>query len=128
MNVKPGLRGVAETVVVHENTAAAAGSGKLEVFATPFMIALMENAALSAVQPYLDEGEGTVGVAINVTHDAPTPLGATVTAEAELTEVDRRKLVFRVTARAGEEIIGQGTHIRFAISEKHFLEKIAKNN
>lgn len=123
MSIQPGLKGSASVLVVHENTAAAVGSGAVEVFATPFMIALMENAALNTVKPYLAEGEGTVGTEIHVSHDAPTPVGETVTAEAELIEVDRRKLVFRVVARAGDQVIGQGTHTRFIINEERFLQK-----
>ncbi len=102
MSLEPGLKGSAETVVVHENTAAAVGSGALEVFATPSMIGLMEKAAMDAVMPYLAEGESTVGTEIHVTHDAALPLGFPVTAEAELVEVDRRRLSFRVLARSGE--------------------------
>ena len=75
MSLEPGLKGSAETVVVHENTAAAVGSGALEVFATPSMIGLMEKAAMDAVIPYLAEGESTVGTEIHVTHDAALPLG-----------------------------------------------------
>ena len=123
MNLHPGLIGSAERKVTYENTAAALGSGAVEVFATPAMIGLMENAALNAVKPFLGEGEGTVGTEIHVTHDAPVPVGRIVTAEAELTEVDRRKLLFRVVARVGEQVIGQGTHIRFIIDEERFLKK-----
>lgn len=123
MNLQPGLKGSSSVVVTHENTAAAIGSGVVEVFGTPFMIALMENAALNTVKPCLAEGEGTVGTAISVTHDAPTPIGETVVCEAELVEVDRRKLVFRVVARVGDQVIGQGTHTRFIINEARFLEK-----
>ena len=99
------------------------GSGAVEVFATPWMIALMENAALSAVQPYLDEGDSTVGIELHVTHDAPTPVGETVIAEAELTAVDRRRLEFKVLARVGEQIIGKGTHTRFVVNQERFLKK-----
>ena len=123
MSLQPGLKGSSSVVVVHENTAAAIGSGVVEVFGTPFMIALMENAALNTVKPCLAEGEGTVGTEIHVTHDAPAPIGETVVCEAELVEVDRRKLVFRVVARVGEQIIGQGTHTRFIINEEKFLQK-----
>ena len=106
MSLVPGLKGSASVRVIHENTAAVVGSGSLEVFATPMMIALMENAALNTVKPFLAEGEATVGTEISVTHDAPTPIGETVTAEAELIAVDRRKLQFQVQARVGDEIIG----------------------
>ena len=121
MSLEPGLKGSAETVVVHENTAAAVGSGALEVFATPSMIGLMEKAAMDAVMPYLAEGESTVGTEIHVTHEAALPL---VTAEAELLEGDRRKLCFRVLARSGDEIIGQGTHTRFIVSQERFMQKV----
>ena len=124
MSLEPGLKGSAETVVVHENTAAAVGSGALEVFATPSMIGLMEKAAMDAVMPYLAEGESTVGTEIHVTHNAALPLGFPVTAEAELVEVDRRRLSFRVLARSGDEIIGQGTHTRFIVSQERFMQKV----
>ena len=125
MSLQPGIRGHAEVKVVHENTAAAVGSGALEVFATPSMIALMEKASLESVLPFLSDGESTVGTAISVTHDAATPLGETVTAETELIEVDRRRLVFRVECRAGGEVIGKGTHTRFIVSSEKFLQKLA---
>ena len=123
MSLVPGLKGSASVRVIHENTAAVVGSGSLEVFATPMMIALMENAALNTVKPFLAEGEATVGTEISVTHNAPTPIGETVTAEAELIAVDRRKLQFQVRARVGDEIIGKGTHTRFIINEERFLQK-----
>ncbi|MCR5090423.1 MAG: thioesterase family protein [Oscillospiraceae bacterium] len=123
MSLTPGLKGCAEVLVTHENTAAVVGSGALEVFATPSMIGLMEKAALEAVLPYLAEGEGTVGTEICVRHLAPTPVGMTVTAEAELVEIDRKRLVFHVKACAGEEIIGEGTHTRFIIDNERFLRK-----
>ena len=123
MSLVPGLKGSASVRVIHENTAAVVGSGSLEVFATPMMIALMENAALNTVKPFLAEGEATVGTEISVTHDAPTPIGETVTAEAELIAVDRRKLQFQVQARVGDEIIGKGTHTRVIINEERFLQK-----
>ena len=118
-----GLKGVAETPVTEENTAAAMGSGLLPVFATPAMLALMENAAASSVQPYLAEGQGTVGTRLEVSHLAATPVGLTVRAESELIEIDRRRLVFSVRAWAGEELIGEGTHQRFIIDSARFLEK-----
>ena len=123
MSLVPGLKGSASVRVIHENTAAVVGSGSLEVFATPMMIALMEKAALNTVKPFLAEGEATVGTEISVTHNAPTPIGETVTAEAELIAVDRRKLQFQVQARVGDEIIGKGTHTRFIINEERFLQK-----
>ena len=121
--LRPGIRGHAETTVTEENTAAAMGSGLLPVFATPAMLALMEQAAASSVQPCLAEGEGTVGTRLEVSHLAATPVGLTVRAESELIQVDRRRLVFTVRAWAGEELIGEGRHERFIIQNQRFLEK-----
>ena len=124
MPMEPGLKGTAETVVVHENTAAAVGSGALEVFSTPAMNALMEQAAVNTVHPFLKEGESSVGTAISVTHDAAIPIGFPVIAEAELVEIDRRRLEFKVLARSGDEIIGKGTHTRFIVAQEKFMQKV----
>ena len=118
-----GLKGLAETLVTEENTAAAMGSGLLPVFATPAMLALMEQAAASSVQPFLPEGQGTVGTRLEVSHLAATPIGMAVRAESELIAVDRRKLRFAVRAWAGDELIGEGEHERFVIDNARFLEK-----
>src|SRR5438876_2078266 len=98
MVLTPGLTGEAMTIVVHENTAAAVGAGGIEVFGTPMMIALIENAAWRAVADELDDGQVTVGTYVNVSHLAATPLGQKVRATAELSEIDGRRLVFRVEA------------------------------
>lgn len=119
-----GIKGRAETVVTHENTAKFVGSGELEVFATPQMIALMEQAAASSVAPRLEEGQGTVGTLLNVSHDAATPLGMKVWAETELVEIDRRRLVFEVKAFDECGLIGKGKHERFIISNDKFLAKV----
>ena len=121
--LRPGIIGHAETIVTEANTAAAMGSGLLPVFATPAMLALMEQAAASSVQPVLGEGEGSVGTRLEVSHLAATPVGLAVRAESELTLVDRRRLVFTVRAWAGEELIGEGRHERFIIQNQRFLEK-----
>ena len=110
MSISVGAVGTASTVVTPENTAAAVGSGALPVFATPYMIALMENAACNAIADGLEEGQSSVGTKLDVSHDAATPVGMHVTAKAELVEVDRRRLVFRVTAEDDAGPIGQGTH------------------
>ena len=110
-------------IVTPENTAAAVGSGALPVFATPYMIALMENAACNAIADGLEEGQSSVGTKLDVSHDAATPVGMHVTARAELVEVDRRRLVFRVTAEDDAGPIGQGTHERFLIMADKFLAK-----
>ena len=122
--LETGIQGRAETVVNDTNTAAAVGSGNLDVFATPFMIALMEEASQRSVAPYLTEGESTVGTKISVSHDAATPLGMKVRAESRLIENDGRRLVFEV--RAWDECgpVGQGSHERFIIRRQRFLEKV----
>ena len=123
MSVEIGMKGRAETVVTPDNTAQAVGSGLVPVFATPYMIALMENAAVNAVQEALAPGEGTVGTRLDVTHDAATPIGLTVWAEAELTAVEGRKLTFAVSAYDQREKIGGGTHERFIIKPEKFLAR-----
>lgn len=110
-------------MVNDQNTAAAVGSGLLPVFATPQMIALMENAAVDATQASLEEGQGTVGTRLDVSHDSATPVGMQVWAEAEVTAVDGRKLTFAVTAYDETGPIGKGTHERFIIQNDKFLAK-----
>lgn len=121
--LKVGLKGEASVEVVFENTAAAVGSGALEVFGTPSMIALMEKAALQSVQPYLDEGQGTVGLHLDIQHLAATPIGMTVRAESELEKVEGRMLFFQVRAYAGDELIGEGKHQRCIVFNDRFLAK-----
>lgn len=123
MELKPGRKGRAETTVTPDNTAQAVGSGLVPVFATPYMIALMENAAVNAVQEALAPGEGTVGTRLDVTHDAATPVGMRVWAEAEVTAVEGRKLTFAVSAFDEAGKIGGGTHERFVIQTDKFLAR-----
>jgi fluoroacetyl-CoA thioesterase len=123
MSLEIGLKGRADDVVTPDKTAAAVGSGLVPVFATPYMVALMEGSAVHAVTPYLSEGEGTVGTFLNVTHDAATPVGMKVWAECELTQVDGRALTFTVTAYDECGVIGKGTHGRFIIKTDRFVEK-----
>jgi len=123
MSLELGLKGRAETTVVESNTAAAVGSGLVPVFATPYMIALMENSAVNAVTNYLEAGQGTVGTHLNVSHEAATPIGMKVWAEALLTEVDGKRLVFEVTAYDEAGVIGRGSHERFIINTEKFLAK-----
>ena len=114
-----------EQTVTQELTAAAVGSGALPVFGTPFMAAMMENAALTALQPFLEEGQGSVGTRLDISHDAPTPVGMTVTAEAEITAVSEngRMVDFRVSAWDEKGPIGKGTHTRAIIQNEKFLAK-----
>ncbi|MCD8200038.1 MAG: hypothetical protein LUD25_03670, partial [Coriobacteriaceae bacterium] len=91
--LETGIKGEQSVEVVYENTAAAVGSGLLQVFGTPSLVALMENTALESIAPYLEEGWGSVGTEISIKHLAATPIGMTVRCESELTEVDGRRLV-----------------------------------
>ena len=106
------------------NTAAAMGSGDLAVFATPAMVALMENAAMTAVAGELPEGATTVGAEMNVTHIKPSGLGAEITATAVLAEVEGRKLTFNVGARDAEGLIGEGIHVRYIVDREKFMAKV----
>jgi len=123
MSIEIGIKGRAEAAVTQENTAQAAGSGLVPVFATPWMVALMENAAVQAVQSALAPDEGTVGTRLDVTHDAATPIGMKVWAEAEVTAVEGRKLIFAVSAFDEAGKIGGGTHERFIIKPEKFLAR-----
>jgi len=124
MAVEIGMKGRAETVVVQENTAAAVGSGLVPVFATPYMIALMEGAAVNAVLPHIEADEGTVGTHLNVSHSAATPMGMKVWAEAVVTAVEGKKLSFDVVAFDESGEIGRGTHERFIIKPEKFLARV----
>ena len=112
------------TVVNNNNTAKTLGSGDMDVFATPAMVALMENAAMNAVAPHLEEGQTTVGTQISTSHIKASALGATITATAVLTAVDGRSLTFEITARDGENVIGEGVHTRFIVDRERFLSKL----
>lgn len=121
-------KGHIEQTVTPDLTAARIGSGLVEVFATPMMIALVEQACLESVLPYLDEGQGTVGTLVNVTHSAATPVGMRVWCDSELVEVDRRRLVFSVKVYDECGPIGEGTHERFIIDTAKFIEKVKAKN
>ncbi len=121
MMLETGIKGKQTITVNHAQTAAHYGSGALEVFATPAMIALLEETAWKSVQPFLDAGLGTVGTRVDVRHLAATPLGMQVTCESELVEIDRRRLVFKVDVFDESGKIGEGTHERFIIQNDKFF-------
>ena len=121
--LKTGITGEARCLVTPETTAANLGSGALEVFATPAMIALIEKAAWQSVQPLLEEGCGTVGTALRVRHLSATPVGMEVVAKTELREIDGRRLVFKVEVRDAKGIVGDGEHERFIVKNDSFLKK-----
>lgn len=122
--IESGLKHTSTAVVTEALSARAMGSGDLPVYATPAMTALMENAAMLAVAGELPEGSTTVGGRIEVSHMAPTPIGATVTATATLEKVDGRKLHFSVIAMQGDTVIGEGTHLRFVVDKERFMSKL----
>ena len=126
--LETGIKGQKEHMVTPDKTAKAMGSGALYVFASPCMIALMENTAFESVQAELEEGCGTVGTALNVKHVAATPVGMKVTCDTELIKVDGRALTFLVKAYDACGLIGEGEHERFIISEEKFQAKTDAKN
>ena len=122
--LEKGLKYTSITVVTRDNSASAVGSGGIDVFATPSMVALMENAAMNAVAPFLPEGATTVGAEISTTHIKPSALGVEVQATATLTAVEGRKLLFDVEAYDATGLIGKGTHVRFIVDVERFMSKL----
>jgi len=120
-----GTAGEKSLVVEERHAARHLSSGGVDALATPAMVALMEEAALGAVDPLLPSGWITVGASLDIRHLAPTPLGMNVTARAELTAVDGRMLTFRVEAFDEKERIGEGTHVRAAVDLARFSAKLA---
>ena len=122
--LKTGITHESLLTVSASDTAAALGSGDMEVLATPALIALMENAAMLCVAPYLAAGQTTVGSQIASTHLKPTPVGGTAKAKAELREIDGRKLVFDVSASDEQGSVGNGTHVRYIVDREKFMSRI----
>lgn len=121
--IEKGIKGFGELTVNESNTAEALGSGSLAVLATPSMIALMEKTARLSVDPFLEEGQSTVGTLVNVKHLSATPVGMKVTCSTELIDIDRRRLVFHVECSDEKGIIGEGEHERFIIDVGKFMSK-----
>ncbi len=121
--METGIRGMRTVTVTEDMTAKAMGSGELPVFATPAMIALIEETCWRSVADRLAEGEGTVGIKLEVSHLAATPVGMTVRCESELAEIDGRKLTFCVEVSDDRGKIGEGTHERFIVGNERFLKK-----
>ena len=118
-----GLRHSETLVVEHKDTAAVYGSGALEVFATPAMIALMEKTCLESVADKIGEGNTTVGIAVNIKHLKASPVGSTICCEVEIVDVDRRRLVFSVKCFEDETLVGEGFHERFVVDSEKFMAK-----
>lgn len=123
MELQTGIKGEVEFTVTKEQTAKHLGSGGLYVFATPMLVAMMEKAAWSSVEPYLGEGMGSVGTLMNMTHDAATPIGMKVVCRSELIGIEGRKLKFNVEAFDEKGKIGGGYHERFIVNNEKFQEK-----
>lgn len=123
MEITLGMSGVVSTSVDKEDTALEVGSGSLLVYATPCMVALMEGAACEAIAPVLKEEKTSVGIELNISHTAATPVGMEVRAEAEVTAVDDNIITFRVTAYDERGKIGEGTHKRAIVTVQRFLDK-----
>lgn len=123
MMLEKGIKGHGEELVTMELTASHIGSGTVRVLATPMMIALMEKTSRISVKPYLEEGEETVGIHVNVSHVASTPIGKKVWCDTELIEIDRRRLVFKVAVYNDDGLVGEGTHERFVIDVARFKAK-----
>lgn len=124
--LRVGLIGEAFTTVTEDSTARAIGSGSLEVYATPSLIALMESAAVSAVDPALDETQASVGIEVNVRHIAATLVGEQITAIAEITHIDGKRIKLEVRAWDENELIGEGTHTRYIINIDQFLDRLSR--
>ena len=122
-SLETGITGVSEEIVTEETVASSMSSGGLPVYATPRMIGMMEYTAWASVEPFMEEGKGTVGTHLDVSHVSASPLGAHIRIESELIEIDRRRLVFTVKAFDDEGLIGEGTHERFIINNAKFMER-----
>ena len=121
--IEKGLKGTAAVKADNSNTAKTMGSGSLDVFATPAMVALMEKSAVNAIADYLGDGETTVGTYLGIEHISATPVGMEITAVSEVTEVNDREIVFSVEASDNAGVIGKGTHKRFIVNSEKFMNK-----
>ena len=122
-NLHIGMTHEKTELVTKDNTAIKFGSGGAAVYATPAMVGLMEGTSLAAVDPHLPEGFATVGISLTIKHLAATPIGMKVRAVANLVEISGKRLVFKVEAFDDKEKIGEGTHERYIIELKKFLQK-----
>ncbi|MGN1059050.1 MAG: thioesterase family protein [Clostridia bacterium] len=121
--LKVGIKGRIQMTVDESVSAKKAASGEMDVFGTPYVIALMEQTADKSVRPFLEAGCATVGTLVNIRHTAATPMGMAVYGESELTEVDGRRLVFRVAVYDEVGRVADGTHERFIIYKDKFMQK-----
>lgn len=118
-----GTEFMSNTIVSGQNTALAVGSGEALVFSTPMMIALMENAAYLCLKPFLDEGESSVGIKMDVTHESASPIGLAISARAKITEVSGKTVTFEVIASDAFGVIGRGSHQRAVVNSERFISR-----
>lgn len=112
--------------VTPDKTAEVMGSGDMPVLATPAMVAMMENAAMTLAKPLCADGDTTVGCLINTSHLRPSAVGATISVTATLKAQDGRKLTFAIVAKDGDNVIGEAEHVRFMVTRDRFLSKLGK--
>ncbi len=122
--LKSGLTYQQKNTVDETETADKVSSGSLPVYATPKMIAFIEDTATQAVQPELESGQTTVGIKVNIDHLNPTPVGETVTCTVELTKIDGSQLYFDVIVEDETDTIGRGEHIRYIVNKEEFMERV----
>ena len=118
-----GIKNTLTIKVTNDKTARVLGSGTLDVFATPAMVALMEQTAAQSVQPLLENGITSVGTKINVEHLSADPVGIEVTCESTLVEIDNRRLVFDIVVSDKHSVVGKAYHERFLIKSESFMTK-----
>ena len=124
MDIQVGLVHKKTITVTDDLTAEALGSGLLPVFATPALVALIEDCAKTSIAPFLDEGWGCVGTLVHVEHVAATLVGKQVTCQTTITQVDRKRIVFEALVTDDAGVIGRGTHERFLIQKEAFINKL----
>ncbi len=128
MTPRPGHIGIAQLEVTDKDTALAIGSGDVPVLATPRLVALCEEAAVNSVKNQLDEALTSVGLAVDMKHLSPTPIGASVRAEARLEAVDGRKLTFNIRAQSGKKEIARGRLVRVVVNRAQFLARATESD
>ncbi|MEX2142373.1 MAG: thioesterase family protein [Pirellulales bacterium] len=126
--LQPGIRAEARHRVVSQNLLSSLMPGAPPVFATPWMLCVMETAAAAAIAPHLDAGEASVGYCFEFQHLAPTPAGMMVVATAEVTKVDGNMVTLSIEARDDQEVIGRGTHVRAVIDLERFNRRLKKKS
>lgn len=124
MALKPGMSSALTVVVDESMTADRLGNPGVKVFATPALVRYFEGVSLQLLAPEMEEGQGSVGTRLDVRHLAATPVGMEITFQATLTEVDGRRLAFRLEATDEKEKIGEGLHERFLVDMEKFLSRV----